>query len=227
MGRGPVSEVGHATAAETRVPKTRGDREQSTLLFRWLRTWVAVLVLFTTVVGAYLVIITSTLASINGRLATANRGVEGTGGNTQSLASAIERINGSLAAIDGTLHPIASQGDQIIAALTSINLSLAAADAAFRDTSSVLTGVGGQVVSLRQMMIDVDDPPNRLGVQNAHRRVAAINGVGNCGEFCNRQNFSTARADTSNILKDLADVNRDLNSICASVVGRVAEGANC
>jgi hypothetical protein len=220
------------------APRVRHGDDQATFLSRWLRVWVILLTVVTLVVVVYLIIITNTLASINGNLATANRAVTGAGGNVTTLPAQVDRINGALAAIDPALKPIPGQADQIIAALTSINDKLTATDASLKDTSSVLVTVLGQVGSIRDLLIDADDPPDRLGVQNIHRRVAAINGQGSapqgiaaggggCGEFCTPQNLTTAENDAANILAGLVSVNGHLNSICNSSLGGVAEGGNC
>jgi hypothetical protein len=220
------------------APRVRAGDDQATFLSRWLRVWVILLTVVTLVVVVYLIIITNTLASINGNLATANRAVTGAGGNTQTLPAQVDRINAALAAIDPALKPIPGQADQIIAALTSINGKLTATDSSLKDTSSVLVTVLGQVNSIRDLLIDANDPADKLGVQDIHRRVAAINGTGSaaqgtaaggggCGEFCTSQDLTTAENDASNILAGLVSVNGHLNSICNSSLGGVAEGGNC
>jgi hypothetical protein len=220
------------------APRVRHGDDQATFLSRWLRVWVILLTVVTLVVVVYLIIITNTLASINGNLATADRAVTGAGGNVTTLPAQVDRINGALAAIDPALKPIPGQANEIIAALTSINDKLTATDSSLKDTSSVLVTVLGQVNSIRDLLIDADDPPDRLGVQNIHRRVAAINGQGSpaqgiaaggggCGEFCTPSNLTTAENDAANILAGLVSVNGHLNSICNSSLGGVAEGGNC
>lgn len=220
------------------APRVRQGDDQATFLSRWLRVWVILLTVVVLVVVVYLIIITNTLASINGNLATADRAVTGAGGNVTTLPAQVDRINGALAAIDPALKPIPGQADQIIAALTSINDKLTATDSSLKDTSSVLVTVLGQVNNIRDLLIDADDPPDRLGVQNIHRRVAAVNGQGSpaigtaaggggCGEFCTGENLTTAEGDAANILAGLVSVNGHLNSICNSALGAVAEGGNC
>ena len=220
------------------APRVRQGDDQATFLTRWLRVWVLLLTVVVLVVVVYLIIITNTLASINGNLATADRAVTGAGGNTQTLPAQVDRINGALAAIDPALKPIPGQADQIIAALTSINDKLTATDSSLKETSGILVTVLGQVNSIRDLLIDANDPADRLGVQNIHRRVDAINGThsqsqgtaaggGGCGEFCTDQNLTTAENDAANILAGLVSVNGHLNSICNSALGGVAEGGNC
>jgi hypothetical protein len=220
------------------APRVRGGDDQATFLSRWLKVWVILLTVVILVVVVYLIIITNTLASINGNLATAERAVTGAGGNVQTLPAQVDRINGALAAIDPALKPIPGQADQIIGALTSINDKLTQVDSSLVDTSSVLVTVLGQVNSVRDLLIDADDPPDRLGVQNIHRRVASVNGAdspsigtapggGSCGEFCQGENLTTAENDAANILAGLISVNGHLDSICNSALGTIAEGGGC
>ena len=219
------------------APRVRQGDDQATFLSRWLRVWVILLTVVVLVVVVYLIIITNTLASINGNLATADRAVTGAGGNTETLPAQVDRINGALAAIDPALKPIPGQADQIIANLTSINNTLTTVDGSLKDTSSVLVTVLGQVNSVRDLLIDADDPPDRLGVQNIHRRVGAINGRsspaqgvaaggGGCGEFCQAETLHSAEADAANILAGLVSINGHLNSICNSTVATAVTGGN-
>jgi hypothetical protein len=220
------------------APRVRHDDDHATFLSRWLRVWVILLTVVVMVVVGYLVIITNTLASINGNLGTADRAVTGAGGNTQTLPAQVDRINAALAGIDPALKPIPNQADEIIAALTSVNERLVSTDSSLKDTSSVLGVVLGDVSSIRDVLIDADDPPDRLGVQNIHQRVAAINGIsspaqgiaaggGTCATFCTQASLAAAEADAGNILAGLTSVNGHLSSICNSGVVSLAAGGNC
>ena len=192
------------------TPRRRTTDDQTTFLSRWLKVWVILLTVVTLVVVGYLIVITNSLASINGNLATAQRAVVGAGGNVVTLPNQVDRINGALAGIDPALKPIPGQADEIIAALTSINSKLTNVDSSLKDTSAVLQTVLGTVNNVSGLLIDANDPPDRLGVQNIHRRVDAINGThsahqgtanggGGCGEFCTSQNLTTAEADAKDI----------------------------
>ncbi len=192
------------------TPRRRTTDDQTTFLSRWLKVWVILLTVVILVVVVYLIIITNSLASINGNLATAQRAVVGAGGNVVTLPNQVDRINGALAGIDPALKPIPGQADEIIAALTSINSKLTNTDASLKDTSAVLQTVLGTVNNVSGVLIDANDPPDRLGVQNIHRRVAAINGAnsprqgsanggGGCGEFCQPNTLTTAEADGRDI----------------------------
>ena len=198
------------------TPRRRAVDDQTTFLSRWLKVWVILLTVVTLVVVGYLIVITNSLASINGNLATAQRAVVGAGGNVVTLPNQVDRINGALAGIDPALKPIPGQAQQIIDALTSINSKLTNTDASLKDTSAILQNVLGTVNNVSGLLIDANDPPDRLGVQNIHRRVAAINGQasphqgtanggGGCGEFCTPNNLTTAE-------QDAADISRVVNS---------------
>ena len=192
------------------TPRRRAVDDQATFLSRWLKVWVILLTVVTLVVVGYLIVITNSLASINGNLATAQRAVVGAGGNVVTLPNQVDRINGALAGIDPALKPIPGQADEIIAALTSINSKLTNTDASLKDTSAILQTVLGTVNNVSGLLIDANDPGDRLGVQNIHHRVAGINGVGSprqgvardggsCGPFCTPNNLTTAEADARDI----------------------------
>jgi hypothetical protein len=192
------------------TPRRRAGDDQATFLSRWLKVWVILLTVVVLVVVGYLIVITNSLASINGNLATAQRAVVGAGGNVVTLPNQVDRINGALAGIDPALKPIPGQADEIIASLTSINSKLTNVDSSLKDTSAILVTVLGTVNNVSGLLIDANDPADRLGVQNIHHRVAAINGVGgprqgtardggSCGPFCQPNNLTTAEADARDI----------------------------
>ena len=216
------------------TPRRRAGDDQATFLSRWLKVWVILLTVVVLVVVGYLIVITSSLASINGNLATAQRAVVGAGGNVVTLPNQVDRINGALSGIDPALKPIPGQADEIIAALTSINGKLTNVDSSLKDTDAILKTVLGTVNNVSGLLIDANDPADRLGVQNIHRRVAAINGVGGprqgtanggggCGEFCTPNNLTTAEADTTDIVRVVATgVRPHVNAICNALSNLLA-----
>ena len=223
------------------TPRRRAVDDQTTFLSRWLKVWVILLTVVTLVVVVYLIIITNSLASINGNLATAQRAVVGAGGNVVTLPNQVDRINGALAGIDPALKPIPGQADEIIAALTSINSKLTNVDSSLKDTDAILKTVLGTVNNVSGLLIDANDPPDRLGVQNIHRRVAAINGVGGpkqggangggtCGEFCTGNNLTTAEQDARDISNVVnAGVKPHADAICKGLqaLGVVTQISGC
>lgn len=202
-----------ATAMRTRAAVREQDTSQ--FLKKWITVWVALLAIVTLVVVVFLVTITNSLASINGSLAVADEAVTGAGGDTRTLPSEVDTVNASLAGIDPNLKPIPGQADAVIASLTSINSKLTTTDNSLKDTSGVLSVVLNQTGDVRGVLIDADDPADKLGVQNIHQRVAFANGTGNTGSFgSNPSNLSAAKGDTGTILAQLQEVNKHLRGIC-------------
>ena len=204
----------------------RADADQAQFLSRWLKVWVTLLTVVTLVVVVYLIAITNSLANINGNLAVADDAVTGAGGDVVTLPDQVERVNSSLGGIDPALKNIPAQADTIIASLTSINSKLTTVDGSLKDTDGVLKVVLGTGSDIRGVLVDADDPPDRLGVQNIHRRVAFANGFGETGWLgANPGNLSAAKADAGNILAGLIDVNKHLVGICKSTAVSLQRGA--
>ena len=218
------------TTSYRRAPRVSED--QSRFIARWLKVWVALLTVVTLVVVVFLIFITNSLASINGNLATANDAVTGAGGDVKTLPDQVQNVNTSLGGIDPALKPIPGQADQIIAALSSIDSKLRTTDGSLKDTDSTLKVILGQAGTIRGVLVDADNPPDRLGVQNIHQRVAHLNGVGTpgpglgagsgpgagAGPFgVNPGNLSASEGDARNILAGLIDTNRHLTSICNKI----------
>ena len=203
-----------ATAMRSRAAGAR-DADTSQFLKKWITVWVALLAIVTLVVVVFLVTITESLASINSSLAVADSAVTDVGGETRTLPSEVDTVNASLGGIDPNLKPIPGQADSIIASLTSINSKLTTTDNSLKDTTGVLSVVLNQTGDIRGVLVDADDPPDKLGVQNIHQRVAFANGSGNTGSFgTNPSNLSAAKGDTGTILAQLLEVNKHLRGIC-------------
>jgi hypothetical protein len=173
------------------TPRRRAGDDQATFLSRWLKVWVILLTVVVLVVVGYLIVITNSLASINGNLATAQRAVVGAGGNVVTLPNQVDRINGALAGIDPALKPIPGQADEIIAALTSINGKLTNTDGELKEIDSILKTVLGTVNNVSGLLIDANGA-------NSPRQGSA-NGGGSCGEFCQPNNLTTAQQDSRDI----------------------------
>ena len=218
------------------APAPRAANDQTTFLSRWLKVWVILLTVVTLVVVVYLVLITNSLASINGNLATADRAVGATGaaGNVNQLPNQVDRINGALTGIDDALKPIPAQAGEIVTVLTSINDKLTNVDASLKEISGTLVTVLSSANSVSSTLIDADDPGDKLGVQNIHHRVAAINGRnsakqgsatngGTAGPFATGGNLSAAETDARAIVGSLDAINTSLTGVCGSaVVGLIA-----
>lgn len=209
------------------APAPRQANDQTTFLSRWLKVWVILLTVVTLVVVVYLVIITNSLANINGNLATADRAVAGAGTDVTDLPSQVDRINGALQGIDESLKPIPAQAGEIVTVLTSVNDKLTNVDASLQTIAGTLVTVLNSANSISTTLIDADDPGDRLGVQNIHHRVAAINGRGSpsrvaggggAGPFATGGNLTAAEEDARAIVGSLDAINPSLTGICNSAV---------
>ena len=201
----------------------RGD-DTATFLSRWLKVWVILLTVVVLVVVGYLIVITNSLANINGNLATANAAVSGAGGNVTSLPDQVNRINGSLSGIDPALKPIPGQANDIIAALTSIRGKLTDIDASLKSTDPILKTILGTANGISGVLIDADRNgdcgggrpcgPQQLGVQNIHQRVDNANRI-----------LIPAESDAAAILGTLrGGVNVHLTDICNAPVIKLLTG---
>ena len=200
--------------------------DEAQFLKRWLGVWVVLLTVVTLVAVTFLIFITNNLAAINADLAVADEAVSGAGGDVVTLPEAVDTVNASLGGIDPNLLPIPGQADSIIASLRSIDSKLTNVDSSLKDTGPTLKSVLGQTGQVEAVLIDADDPPDKLGVQNIHQRVAFLNGVGNTGSFgVNKDPLSASEADTSNILAQLREVNKHLTSICKNGIVATIGGA--
>lgn len=200
--------------------------DEAQFLKRWLGVWVVLLTVVTLVAVTFLIFITNNLAAINADLAVADEAVTGAGGDVVTLPDAVDTVNASLGGIDPNLMPIPGQADEIIASLRSIDAKLTNVDSSLKDTGPTLKTVLSQTGSIERVLIDADDPPDKLGVQNIHQRVAFLNGVGNTGSFgVNKDPLNASLADTNNILAQLREVNKHLTNICKSGIVTTVGGS--
>ncbi|HUR19141.1 MAG TPA: hypothetical protein VMZ51_09450 [Acidimicrobiales bacterium] len=200
--------------------------DEAQFLKRWLGVWVVLLSVVTLVAVTFLIFITNNLASINADLAVADEAVSGAGGDVVTLPEAVDTVNASLGGIDPNLMPIPGQADAIIASLRSIDSKLTSVDGSLKDTNPTLKTVLGQTAQIENVLIDADDPGDKLGVQNIHQRVAFLNGVGNTGSFgVNKDPLNASEGDTTNILAQLREVNKHLTNICRSGLVTTIGGA--
>ncbi len=207
---------------------------------RWIKTWALLLVLVVLVVVAYLIVITSSLRSIDSNLGVARASVVGADGNVVTLPDQIELANKNLTGIDSALKPIDASTDQIIGALTSINGKLGSidgslkstdgslknTDGSLKDTDNSLKGTGGSLVTTTGSL------NNTAGTLESILRLATgirtqLVDADNPPDKLGAQNIfervavinsilGPAQGDTRNVLGQLGNVNGSLNSVCRS-----------
>ncbi|MDQ4132303.1 MAG: hypothetical protein M3179_03660 [Actinomycetota bacterium] len=207
-----------ATAMRGRA-STGGEADSdAAFVSKWIPIWAGLLTVVTLVVVVFLITISNSLAAINGDLAVADEAVTGAGGDVPTLPGEVETVTGHLTNIDEDVKPIQTMTDQIIGSLRSIDGKLANVDASLKDTGPILAnGVLPTANNILGVLRAADDPPDRLGVQNIHQRLAFANGVGNTGPFGqNPANVQVIIGQARTEVGILAEVNKHLTSICRS-----------
>jgi hypothetical protein len=195
---------------------------------RWITIWAGLLALVTIVVVLFLIAIGQVLASINGHLATARDAVVDIGGETKTLPRQVDNINNSLTGIEDAVDDIFPGAVRIRDHLNSIDAKLGTVDSSVATTSGSLVSSLGLVSQTRGILINADNPPDRLGVQNIHQRVARANGVGDAGPFGHTpNNLSEALRDTGHIVCSLSRTNENLNRACGSVAVNAVPPPGC
>jgi uncharacterized phage infection (PIP) family protein YhgE len=206
------------------------DRRRGTGL--WLRTWVALGAFVVSVVIAYLIFISGSLAGINGNLQVARDAVTDVNGNTKTLPGQIEAVNQNLTAINKQLKPIPEQAVSIRASLESISENGRILNTSLSDTNGKLVTVAGNLragvpelnrvssqlentsLLLRSILTStgaIDDNLVDLigagpsGVATVNRNVSAINNA-----------LGPTRRDLGDILAGLGTINAHLTDVCKS-----------
>jgi hypothetical protein len=213
--------------------------EHPARLVGWVRVWVVLLAVVTLAVAAYLVVISNSLAAINGSLSAVERAVGGTGQNLATLPAQLDRVNTALVGIEEASAPLQPRAAEVVVALASIEGSLASTDQSLKEAAVGLQGALGSLDGVSGALADADDPADGLGIQNAHRRVAALNDV---GSFLERSGvtapaggafdpegstLAAVHADAQNIILALTKANRHLSSLCKAPAVEIVTGAPC
>lgn len=209
-------------------------------LRRWLRVWIALLVVTTLTVVAFLVLIAATLTRVDVNAAVADRRVSAVRANVSILPGLLNTVNSHLAGIDRNLEPIPEQVRQVNDSLGAVNSSLAvtsrsladtadtlntterslastdsllgAASASLRDTEDILTKTESTLVSVRDLAGKIN-----ATLEDAEHTPRNL-GTRDIYQRVAKANVPLGRVqqDTSDILNSLVRVNGHLNSICES-----------
>ncbi len=137
-------------------PRTSEAEDKLAYFQRWLRVWIALLVVATLTVAVFLVIIAVALSKVNSNVAAAQQSVRAVRANTSILPGQVNTINSQLAAIDQNLKAIPGQVEQINSGLSSVNSSLTDTDASLADTANRLNTTESSLVSTNEMLGAID-----------------------------------------------------------------------
>gem|GEM_PF-6478542 len=226
-------------ATDTRMPNVletldldaeRLDQQRGVDL--WLRTWIALAVIVALTVIAYLIFISSSLASINTHLGTARDAVTDVNGNAKTLPGQIDAVNANLTQINQSLQPVPAQAEAIRADLQSVrdhgnainqsltgssrNLASVAED--LGSSAPLLTHITSQLTDTSQLLTAILDATSAID-----RNLITLNSNGPAG--VSRTNTTVkavvdrlqpTRAGLGNILSGLGSINVHLQRVCES-----------
>ena len=145
----------------------------------------------------------------------------------------LDRTNELAASILAPAQPLDAKLAEIVPVAKSLDALAASINASASEVDGTAKGIngdaGGIVTTARsidrgvmQINTNLDrtietTPPDGLGVQNIHQRVAFANGQGATGRFgANPNDLTAAVADARNIIARLTDTNKHVTSICRS-----------
>lgn len=206
----------------------------------WLRTWIALAIVVALTVIAYLILISSSLASINSHLRTARDAVVDVNGNTKTLPDQISAVNDNLASIDDALKPIPAQAASIRDNLRSVEGHGATINSALTSTSSQLAGAAHDLAGTAPQLSDVTSKlanTSRLlqsilssaGTISGSLRILQGTGAAGVGRTNARVTailgaLRPTRADLGDILSGLRGVDGHLTNVCKSVAINLLHG---
>lgn len=229
------------TAPSGDVDERVGESEDKLrYLQRWLRVWIALLVIATLTVVAFLVLIAMALHRVDANVALADRRVAAVRANVSVLPGLINTTNSHLAAINQNLEPIPDQVGLVNQSLGSVNGDLNATqgslsstagilqhtDAALQSTSGRLVAVGrslratsGSLKDTHSLLVSVSGLAGRIDgvLENAESPRDRL-GAKDIYQRVARANdpLRGIRGDSASILHHLDRTNRHLRSICTS-----------
>lgn len=200
-------------AAPTPAPYRPGG-DLGGFVSKWIKIWVAVLGVVTIVAVIYLVLIVTTLRSINGNLAAAQGAVVEIGGETKTLPKQVDSINGSLAGIDEDVRPIHANTQKIRASLQSIQSKLAGVDSRLVNIDSTLRSVLGGATDIQRTLVGAQSL-NSEGTNLIFRQVGGRFGSLAPEATLNGQ-LDGIKGDSGNAIAQLQRTNTQLDRICTA-----------
>ncbi len=160
--------------------------------------------------------IIAALTSIRGELGSVDGSLKDTDGSLQNTDGSLKDTNGSLKDTDGSIKDTDGSLKNTDGSLKDTNGSLGNTSGSLVNTSNTLSSVLRLAGGIRSTLVDADDPPDTLGVQNISERVRFANGV-----------LAPARVDTANIVGGLRNVNGNLTGICNSAAVQAGGATPC
>jgi archaellum component FlaC len=148
-----VSEPRTASA----TPGSADEVEERLRYFRrWLRVWVALLVVATLTIVAYLIIIGLALDDVDDNVAIAERRVAAVRENVSILPGQINTINSHLASIDTNLENIPQRVERVNESLASVDNSLVPAKRTLVDIDNILVNTEASLNTTDELLATID-----------------------------------------------------------------------
>lgn len=130
--------TGDPSGAAASPEHLREVEDRIAYLKRWLRVWIALLVVATLVIVVYLIIIASSLHTVNGNIAAADKAVRAVRANVSILPGQINTVNSHLGDIDRNLDQVPDRVGQVNDSLRSVDDSLGVTSGSLADTADTL-----------------------------------------------------------------------------------------
>lgn len=139
------------------LPRSAEDVEDRLRYFRrWLRVWIALLVVATLTIVAYLIIIGLTLDDVDDNVAVAEQRVAAVRQNVSILPGQINTINSHLASIEVNLEDIPVRVDEVNESLSSVDSSLVTTDGLLADTDDILVSTEDSLNSTDTLLATIN-----------------------------------------------------------------------
>lgn len=125
-------------------------------LKRWLRVWIALLVVATLVIVGYLILIAISLSEVNANIAAADRAVRAVRANVSILPGQVNTVNSHLAGIDQNLDEVPERVKDVNGSLTTVRNSLSVTDTSLADTAGTLPAARDSLVATDRVLKSIN-----------------------------------------------------------------------